>query len=210
MRALIVGVEGELVEQHLGREDVVAHRGQDRPRIIGHRLGVARLLPEPLDPIARSPLDHPELVSLIDWNSDSRNCDSGSRLDVLCKHLFRIHPVDVIGSEYEQIVGVGILDQIEVLIDRVGRAQKPSLPEPHLGWNRGHVVAKQGRHPPGSRYMHVQGMALVLGQDNDFALATVDQIGQSEINEPVVTTERDRRLGTITGQGHQAPPLTAG
>jgi hypothetical protein len=53
-------------------------------------------------------------------------------------------------------------------------------------------------------------MALVLGQDDNASLAPIHEIGQGKVDQAVVATERDRRLGTITGQRHQSLALTAG
>jgi hypothetical protein len=58
--------------------------------------------------------------------------------------------------------------------------------------------------------MHIQRMALVLGQHDDAPLATVHEVGQRKINQPVMASERDGRLGPIAGERHESPALAAG
>ena len=58
--------------------------------------------------------------------------------------------------------------------------------------------------------MPVEGVALVLRQDTDPQIASVDQIGQHEVDETVGPPEGDSRLGAVSGKRHQSLSLTAG
>jgi hypothetical protein len=107
--------------------------------------------------------------------------------DSMCciEHLAGVHPVDVVGAEHEDVVGVLVVDDVEVLEDRVGRARGTSGAPPHLRGHRGDVVAEQG----GQRQVgdvDVEAVALVLGEHDDLAVAAVDQVRQREVDEAVV------------------------
>ncbi len=58
--------------------------------------------------------------------------------------------------------------------------------------------------------MHVQAVALVLGQHHDPVVAAVGQVGEREVDEPVVAAERNRRLGALAGQREQPLALAPG
>ena len=154
---LVLGIGGDRIHQRLGREHVVPHRRVHLVGGIGERLGVGRLLAEGRDPAAvRRGLDHAELVGLFDRGTDRGDGDGRAAIDVLGDHLARVHPVDVIGTEHDDVVGPLIMDQVEVLVDRIGRADEPARPAAHLGRHRGHVVAEQRRQPPGQRDVPVE------------------------------------------------------
>ena len=55
------GVAAELVEQEIGVEDVNPHRRQAAVGIVGHRLGIGRLLEEFDHPVRLVDLHHAEL-----------------------------------------------------------------------------------------------------------------------------------------------------
>jgi len=129
---------------------------------------------------------------------------------VLLDHLPRVHPVHVVGAEHDDVVGLVVVDQVQALVDGVRAAGEPARAQPLLRRHRGHVVAQQGGHPPGGGDVPVQRMRLVLGQHADPQIPTIDQIGQNEVDQPVVAAERDRRLGAVGGERPQPLALTAG
>ena len=55
---------------------------------------------------------------------------------VVVDHLLRVHAVDVVGAEHADEVGVLVGDQVEVLVDRVGRAGEPERAAAHLRRDR--------------------------------------------------------------------------
>jgi hypothetical protein len=51
---------------------------------------------------------------------------------------------------------------------------------------------------------------LVLRQHDDLGQTGVDQVGQREVDEPVLPAERHRGLGPVRREGHEALSLAAG
>ncbi len=103
-----------------------------------------------------------------------------------------------------------VVDQVEVLVDRVGRALEPERAPPHLRRHRRHVVAEQRREPPRLADVAVEAVALVLRQHDDLEVPGVGEVRQREVDEPVGAAERHRRLGPVVGEREQPLALAAG
>jgi hypothetical protein len=129
---------------------------------------------------------------------------------VLVDHLRRVHPVHVVGAEDDDDVRSRVVDQVEALQDRVGAAGVPARAEPLLRRHRGDVVPEHLRQPPRRGDVPVEAVALVLGEHRDLPDLGVHQVGQDEVDEPVVAAEGHRRLGPVLRQGGQPLALTAG
>ena len=210
-RGLVGGVADDGVDQHVGREHVVPHRREHLAGRLRHPDRVARLLAERPDRARVGVgLDHAELAGALDRDPDPRDREPGSERDVLLEHLARIHPEDVVGAEDADVVGPLVVDQVQVLVDRVGRAGEPVRPAAHLGGHRRDVVAEQRRQPPGGRDVAAEALALVLRQHRDLELAGVDEVREREVDQPVVAAEGHRRLRPVGGQRRQALSLTTG
>ena len=152
LERLVRRVLGDDLAQHVRAEDVVAHRRVHLVGRVGQALGVLRLLPEGRDPAAvGARLDHAELVRLPDRRAQRGDRHAGAALDVLLDHLARVHAVDVVGAEHDHVVRALVVEQVEVLVDRVGRAGEPARAAAHLRRHRRDVVAQQRRQPPRRR-----------------------------------------------------------
>jgi hypothetical protein len=162
------------------------------------------------DGVAVRPLfDDAELVGLRQRRAQRGHGHGRAGLDVLVEHLLRIHPVDVVGAEHRHVVRLLVVEQVEVLIDRVGRPREPVRPAPHLRRHRRDVVAEQRRQPPRDRDVPVERVALVLREHDDAPEAGVDEVGEGEVDQPVVAAERYGRLGAISGQRGEPLALAA-
>ena len=62
---------------------------------------------------------------------DRGDGDPGAGLDV-ADHLAGVHAVDVVGAEDDDVGRLLVADQVEALVDGVGRAGEPRGPEPLL------------------------------------------------------------------------------
>jgi len=58
--------------------------------------------------------------------------------------------------------------------------------------------------------MYIEAVALVLSEDDDFPIPGIGQIGESEIDEPVLASVWNCGLGAHLGEGKQSSPLAAG
>jgi hypothetical protein len=207
---LVFGVEADDVDQCLRGEDVVPHRGEDLLGRVGQARRLRRFLLERPDPGAITDLDHAQLVGLRARPADPGHGHPGAGGDVLLDHLSGVHPINVVGSEHEDVLRRLVDHQVEVLVDGVGRAGEPPGPPPHLGRHRGDVAAEQGRQPPRPGDVEVEAVALVLGQDHDPQIAGVGHVRQGEVDDAVVPAEGHRRLRPVGGERRQALPLAAG
>ena len=172
--------------------------------------GVVDLLVEREDLAVDVRLDHPERLRLVPRHGDRRHRDAGIAPDVLLDHLARIHAIDVVGAEHRHHVGAFVLDQVEVLVDRVGRSLEPVRTTPHLGRHRRDVVVEHRREPPRLGDVEVEAVALVLGQHDDLQVAGVGEVRQCEVDQPIGAGERHRRFGPVVGQRQEAFALPAG
>ena len=197
------------VDHRLRLEHVVAHRGEHLVGRVGQAHRVLGLLPERDDPAAlRIGLDHAELVGQRQRLPDGRHRHVRARLLVLLHHLPRVHPVDVVRAEHDDVLGHLVVDQVQILEERVGRAGEPAWTQPLLRGDRGHVVAEHRRQPPGARDVAVKAVVLVLGQYDDLQIVAVGQVGQHEVDEPIHAAERHRRFRPVRRERHEPLSLS--
>ena len=98
--------------------------------------------------------------------------------------------------------GALALQRVEVLVDRVGRAQVPVVAHPLLRRQDLDELAELlGDHAPALPDVAVEREGLVLGGDEDAPQARVDAVAEREIDDAVGPAEVDRRLGPVLGQG---------
>ena len=208
----LAGVPGDRLDQRVGVEDVVAHRGEDLLRAVRQAHRIRRLLEELPDPrrVVGVHVDDAELVGHPDRLPDRRDRAGRAARDVLVDHLREVHPVDVVGADHDDDVGLLVADQVERLVDRVRAAEVPVLADALLRRHRGDVVAEHRRHPPGLRDVPVQAVRLVLRQHDHLQVAGVHDVGEREVDEPVDAAERHRRFRTVGRQRHQPLPLPTG
>ena len=124
------------IDQRLRVEHVVAHRREAALVVAGHRRRLLDLLVEVEDQTVGVGLDDPELARLVLRDGDRRHRHPGADFPVVVDHLARVHPVDVVGAEHADEVGALVGDQIEVLVDRVGRPGEPERAAAHLRRDR--------------------------------------------------------------------------
>jgi hypothetical protein len=116
----------------------------------------------------------------------------------------------VVGADHDDDVGLLVVDEVEALQDGVGRSAEPALAEPLLGGDRRDVGVQHLVEAPGLRHVAVERVRLVLRQHDDLRQPRVDEVGQREVDEPVLAAERDGGLGAIRGERHEPLALAAG
>jgi hypothetical protein len=103
------------------------------------------------------------------------------------------------------------MQDIEVLVDRIGRAAVPTLVDALLG--RHHVdVFAQARleEAPAALDVADQALGLVLRQHADAAQAGVDAVAEREVDDARLSGERHGRLGAPVGELLQPGAAPAG
>jgi len=152
------------LHEHVGVEHVDAHARPGLVRAAGAGRRIGGLLQECLDAVAvRRGLHHPEVCRLYPRDGDRRDRGSGPAGQMVLDHLRRVHPVHVVGPDDRDDIWLLPVDEVQRLVDRVGRAGLPVRTEPLLGRHRHHVVAQQVAQLPGGGDVPVQAVALVLG-----------------------------------------------
>ena len=189
---------------HVGVEDVDAHRGEHLVGLAGHARRVLGLLQEARDTLAVVDPHDAELARLQARHRQAGDRQVGPVVAVVVDHPGVVHLVDVVAGQDQRIAGRGLLDGVDVLVDRVGRPLIPHLGDPLLGRDHLDVLVQLAAEElPPLVDVPVQADGLVLRQDEDLAKVGVDAVRQREIDDPVDAAERDRRLGTVPGQGLQ-------
>ena len=112
---VLVGVGLDRIDEHLGAEDVVAHRRERLLGIVGRAGRVGGLFDERADASRLVGVDDTERARFGARHPDTRDRGTRAALDVELEHLLRVHPVDVVGTEHNDVVGVLVVDQVQRL-----------------------------------------------------------------------------------------------
>ena len=210
---LVGGVATQFVEQEFGVEHVDAHRGQRHVRLVRHRRRMGRLLDKGQDLVVGVDMHHAEARSLLARHFEAADGDVGALLHMLLQHLLIVHLVDVIAGQQHDELRIVALDDVDVLIHRVRRAEVPELLGNALARRQDveAFVTFRAEEVPAVLQMPDQAVRLVLGRHGDAADAGIQRVGQREIDDPGFAAEIHRRLGATVGQFHQpaaAPPAS--
>ena len=157
-------------------------------------------------------LDDAEFDGVLFGGGDGGYRDFGALLHVVFDHAGDVHAVDVISAEDGHHVGIGLLHQIDVLINGVGRALIPGLIlGTHLGGHGDDELSlQQAAELPAFAEVLQQGLAAELGQHIDGIDSRVDEVAQHEVDNPVLAAKRYGRFGPFVGQRRQSGSLAAG
>ena len=173
-----LGIDVQGFDQGIGVEHVVAHGSQELARV-GREAGRRRRLLDErgnLVRVVRIGFDHAELVRHVQRLADGGDRGFGpAGHDVLVHHLGEVHAVDVVGADHNNDVGIGVVDEVQGLVDGVGAAEEPALADALLCRNRGHVVTQLGGHAPRFGNVPVKAVGLVLRQHHNLQIAANSQ-----------------------------------
>ena len=124
---------------------------------------------------------------------------------MIADHLPVIHLVDMVAGQDQDHRRPIILDIIQILVDRVGRAAVPVGIFVILEGRQDGDAAVAADHVPGGAGADMvdQGIGTVLAEDGDPLDAGVQQIGQGEINDPGKAAEGDSGFGPVMSQHTQ-------
>ena len=207
----IGGVALELLDEKLGLEDVDAHAAQRLIGLAGHWRRLSRLLQEGEDGVFFVDVHDAEAFGLLERGFEAAHRHVGLRLDVLLEHFLVVHLVDVIAGEHHHVLRRVALDDVDVLIDRVGGAEIPHRLGDALRsrQNVEALVSLRTEEVPSVLQMSDQAMSLVLRGDGDAVDAGVERVRQDEIDDARFAAEVDGGLDAAVGQFHQASATPA-
>ena len=145
-------------------------------------------------------------------SGDRGDGDFGALLHVVFDHAGDVHAVDVIAAEDGHHVRIGLLHQVDVLINGVGRALIPGfILGAHLRGHRDHeLILQQAAELPALAEVLQQRLAAELRQHIDGIDPRVDEIAQHEVDDPVLAAKGDGRFGPFVGKRSQPRSLAAG
>ncbi len=205
-RVLVGGIAAQFLEQEFGVEHIDAHRRQRHVRLVRHGRRILGLFDERQDLVVVIDIHHAKAGCLLARHFQAADRDVGALVHVLLQHLLVVHLVDVVAREQHDELRVVALDDVDVLIDRVGRAEIPELLGDALArrQNVKALVALRPEEVPAVLQMADQAVRLVLGGDRDAADAGIQRIGQREVDDPRLAAKIHGRLGAAVGQLHQS------
>jgi hypothetical protein len=155
--------------------------------------------------------EHAEVPRLLGWHLDHADGDVGALLHVVGDHRAIVHLVDVIARKHEHVLRSVREDELDVLVDGIGRATVPDGTLLLLGRDGLDELAELAAQvAPPALHVRDQRLRLVLGEDRDLADAGVDAVRQDEIDDTELTAERRRRLAAMLGEVLQALAAPAG
>ena len=140
----VLRIGPERLHQRVPRKDVIAHRCERLIRRVRQPRRVGGFLQEILDAFVLAGINDAESTGLAAGYTDARDRTAESGIDVSIHHLLDVHPVDVVRAEHDDIVGIGITDQVERLVDGVGGSLIPTGTQTLLSGNGRHVGAHEG------------------------------------------------------------------
>ena len=202
----IVGITHQLFEQEGGVEHIDAHGTQGNIRIAWHGRWVIRLFRELHHAAFIVDRHHAESGSLILRHLDASDRHVGLVAHVVGDHLAVVHLVDVVAGEDQYILGLVDAQNVEVLVDGVGRALVPGLfRHPLLRRQQiDELVELAAQETPTALDMLDQAVRLVLGNHADAADAGIHAVGEGKIDDAKFSAEGHPGLGAPVGQLLQA------
>ena len=196
------------VADHLGERGDVEHEhlgGHERARrvlrlvgVVGHGAVVVHLHDaEARGVLVRLGGDHGEL---------------GAGAGVLGQHGAQVQLVQVVRGEHDDGLGAELLQQRQLLGDRVAVAAGEALLGAALrGRQEPQAVAGAVEIPrPAAGQVLVEREGAVLLHDPHVPQARVGQVGQDDVDQPVLARQRHHRLGAGRGERHEAAAGAAG
>ena len=154
----------------------------------------------------------PNAIASMRGTSRQPTVTSAPLRHVLLEHDLVVHLVDMVAGQHDDVVDAVILQDVDVLVDRVGGALVPLGLRDALARRQDveALVALGAQEVPAALQVADQAVRLVLGRDADAADARVERVGEREVDDPGLAAEIDRGLGAAVGQLLQPRAAAAG
>ena len=201
----------ERAHEHVGSEDVDAHRRQRDVAAAGHRRGRAGFSSKSITRSGSSMLTMPKRLAVADRHLDASPASRPRSVPMEPQHLRVVHLVDVVARQDDDVARRFAGDRVEVLEDGIGGAEIPVLADALL-WRQDLDELAQlfGNDVPAHPDVAVEGERLVLRGDEDAAQPGVDAVAEREIDDPVRSAEIDGWFGPLFGQREETFSGAAG
>src|SRR5579859_364227 len=123
-----------------------------------------------------------------------------------------VHTIDMVASKDEHIVIVRFHNEVQILVDSVGRTLIPfRILTPSIGLKQAHAALLSIQVPGfANPNMIVQRMGAILSQNSDIRNTRVDAVAQGKINDTVFAGEGDCGFGALLREQTQALALATG
>ena len=197
-------VRHQILAQLLPRKDVHAHAG-----LVA--LGMGGLFLKFGNAVVLVGVHDAEAAGFVPRNLADGNGAVGVVLDVELQHLVIVHLVNVVAAEDQYVIRVELLDELDVLVDGVGRAGIPFAGlAGHIGGQHIDTAVSKVQIPRGAAAdIGVQQKRTVLGQHAHHVDAAVGAVAQRKVDDAVFAAVGDRGLGHVGRQNAQTAALAA-
>ena len=116
-------------------------------------------------------------------------------------HLCIVHSIKLIAREDQDVIDIRLLQIPKVLADRVRCALIPPFAiESLLSSQKLHETAAIGIEGVGAANVPVEADRVKLGQHVHAIQSAIDAVRQRNINQPILASQRHRRLRTVLRQ----------
>ncbi len=145
---------------------------------------------------------HAEAFRLLERGLETPDRHVRARVDVLLQHLLVVHLVDVVTRQHHHEVRAVALDDVDVLIDRVGRAEVPHRLGHALrgGQDVEALVSLGPEEVPSSLKVADKAVGLVLRGDGDATDAGVQRVRERKVDYARLSAEIDGGLRPSIGE----------
>ncbi len=199
----VFGVLHQFRKKNVGIEEVDAHRGVDHVGVEGRaNVGGLRLLDKPCHFAIACDLNDAEAGDFIGRDRERSQGNFGAGVVMLLQHPAIVHLVDVVARKDQDMLRLFRADGVDILINGIGSPLVPGLRNTlHRRQDFDELAQLVGNHrPPAFANVAIQRERLVLGEDVDVAQVGVDAVGKSDVDNAVLTGERDGGLGAIASE----------
>ncbi|MND93382.1 hypothetical protein D3C80_855680 [compost metagenome] len=207
-----MGVALQLLDEEAGIEDVDAHRRQGALGIAGNARWDLRLFDELYHAVLVVDGHHAELAGIGNRHVDAGHRHVGALAGMGGQHAPIVHLVDVVAGDDQHVLGVAAVDEVQVLVNRIGGALVPlGFVDLLLGGKElDELVEAAIEETPAALDVADQAVGLVLGGDADLADARVDAVGEGEVDDAELAGKVHRGFGAELGQLLESTATAAG
>ena len=202
-------IGAQLLEEEGPGETVDPHRCQAHSGLAGKLRWLRRLLAELEDPRGGIDSHRPKLSRRADRHGERRDGDIRTGVVVGGHKRAIVHLVDMVAGEDDDESRRGHLEGVDVLENRIGGAEIPTLVDALLRRENVEELAEVTTEiaVPTEHEVPIEAHGLVLREHLHPTQPAVDAVGEGEVDDPVGAAEGDGWLGPVAGERIESGPL---